>query len=331
MDEVKIGCFGLRGHQIHGKVQDLTRARLTAMGGIDEASFGEQKKARPEVFADAAHFEDYQTFLEEGDIDFVSLCIPRRADQARHAIEALRSGRHVLAEKPMATSMADLEALRQAVQETGKKLWTMTSMPYYPAVKGLKKVVDSGVLGTIVQIYAMKSYPYSDGRPQDRGVDGGIIQAAIHAVSIIGAVTGLDFVDVFAQETRAGNPRDGELQMGFSMTSHMTDGSLACILANYCNPRGIGYHGNDQIRIFGTDAMVEIVDGFSRRMLVPNDPDKGPVDFPDDDGDPQYPQDLIDAILDDTPTLLTREAGFRYTEVVLRAQESATQGVLLRL
>lgn len=331
MNEVKIGCFGLQGHQIQGSVAGLTRARLTAFGGLDQASFEAQKEARPEVFADTAHFEDFETFLREGEMDLVSLCSQPRADQAELAIAALKSGRHVVAEKPMATSIADLDALKQAAADSGRKLWTMTSMVYYPAVKALKAVVDSGDLGTIVQIYAMKSYPYNDGRPQDRRVDGGIIQAAIHAVSIVGEIADLEFEDVVARETSTGNPKDGDLQMGFSMTCRMSNGPLTTILANYCNPRGIGYHGNDQVRIHGTDAMVEIVDGFTRRTLVHNDKDRGPTDFPDDDSPPHYPQDLVDAILDGTPTLLTEEASFRYTEVVLRAQESATRGVLVTL
>jgi predicted dehydrogenase len=323
MSDVKIGCFGLSGHQIHGSVTGLERARLTAFGGIDEEAFEKLKETRPEAMEGVDYFGGLEGLLDT-DVDLVSFCSQRRADQAAQCVQALDAGKHVLAEKPMATCREDLNALREAAERSGKNLWTMTSMVYYPSVRGIKQILDSGSLGTVVQLYCMKSYPYHDRRPQDRGIDGGITQAAIHAISCIGHLTGKRFVEVFAQDTNRGNPKDGEFQMAMSMTARLEDGTLASIIANYCNPRSIGYHGNDQIRIHGTNGMLELVDGATRRSLVLVEQE--PTTFEDDESDPKYPQDLIDAILDGTPTLLTQEAGFHYTEVALSAQESATSG-----
>ena len=320
MSEVTIGCYGLSGHQIHGSASRLERARLTAMSGIDEETFEKQKEA---IGDEVVFYPDIESFLAS-DVDLVSFCSSRRDEQASQTIQALKAGKHVLAEKPMATNRADLDALAAAVEESGKSLWTMTSMVYYPPIKGLKAVVESGVIGDVVQVYCMKSYPYHDRRPQDRGIDGGIIQAAIHAVSVIGHITGQSFAEIFAQDTGKGNPKDGEFQMAMNMACRLDNGTLAAIVANYCNPRGIGYHGNDQVRFHGTNGMIELVDGSSRRMLVINVED--PREFENDDGDPKYPQDIINSILDGTPTLLTQEDGFRYTEAVIRAHESVEQG-----
>jgi len=328
MSELKIGCFGLSGHQIHGSVASLERAQLIGFGGIDEPAFEKLKETLPEEMEGVEYFAGLEGLLES-DVDLVSFCSRRRVDQAAQCVQALDAGKHVLAEKPMATCREDLDSLRKAVERSGKNLWTMTSMVYYPSVRGVKQVLDSGVLGTVVQIYCMKSYPYHDGRPQDRGVDGGIIQAAIHAVSCIGHLTGKRFVEVFAQDTGRGNPKEGELQMALSMTARLEDGALANIIANYCNSRSIGYHGNDQIRIHGTNGMIELVDGATRRSLVLVEQE--PTTFEDDESDPTYPQDLVNAILDGTPTLLTQEAGFHYTDVALCAQESATSGEPVRL
>jgi len=326
MDEVKIALYGLEGHQIHGRVSELTRARLTAFAGLTE----DHAKHVAEKFPDVPVYADLDELLGKADVDLISFCKTPRTEQTRLVLRALDARKHVLAEKPMATSVGELEQLRAAAAAAGAQLRTMTPMPYERDFTGMKKVVAEGRLGALVQVYAMKSYPYNDDRPQDRRVDGGIIlQAGIHAVSFVRYVTGLEFVEVFAQDTGTGNPKQGELQLGANMTFRMSNGALAAILCNYCNQRSIGYHGNDQLRVFGMDGMIELVDGKTRRMMVLHD--RAPATFDDVEPEKHYPQDLIDCILDGAPTMLTQEDSFRNTLVVLRAQESATKGAPLRI
>lgn len=320
MKEVGIACHGFAGHQIHGLMPRLDRARLVALCGVDEEQFAAMREQNPAQFSAAQRAETFDDLLDNPEIDLVSLCSDRRADQSEQAERALEAGKHVLAEKPMATNLDDLEQLRDAWEASDAHLWTMTSMIYEPPVRGLKQVVESGMLGEIVQVHAMKSYPYHDRRPQDRAVDGGIMQAGIHAFSMIGFVTGLGFDEVVAKDTSVGNPHDGDLQMAASVSCRLSSGALASIVCNYCNPPGIGFWGNDQIRIHGTRGMAELVDGFTRRSLCVGE--DAPASFDDDESPPRYPQDMINAILDGTPTLLGEKAGFDYTAAALRAQAS---------
>jgi len=303
---------------------------LTAIAGIEEKAFRELKANGPDALADAVYHPDLDALLAVDDVDLVSFCSSYRADQAAQAIRTLQAGKHVLAEKPMAVNMKDLDALRLAAEKSGKEVRTMNPMIYEPCFKGMKDVVDAGKIGEIVQIYAMKSYPYRDTRPQDRGVDGGLLmQAGIHAVSFVRYVTGLEFAEVFAQDTGKGNPKEGDLQMAGTMAFRMQEGALCAILCNYCNPRGIGFWGNDQLRVHGTEGMIELVDGQTRRMLAVHD--EGASSFEDGKHEYAYLQDLVDCILDGTPTLLTQEDSFRNTEVVIRAQESADRGETLKI
>ena len=329
MKEVKIGLFGFSGHQIHDSAAGLKRARVTAVAGTDEEQYAGLKQSFPETFEHAAYFSDLDDMMEKGEVDLVSFCSTPRADQVHLVIKALNAGKHVLAEKPMATTMEDLEKLREAAAASGRQIRTMTSSPYEHDFTAMRDLVAKGAVGTIVQTYSMKSYPYHDGRPQDRRVDGGIMQAGIHAISLISYVTGLEFSEVYAQDTGTGNPKDGEFQMAANVTFRMSNGSLAVILCNYCNLKSLGYHGNDQLRVHGTNGMIELVDGKTRRLLVTKDTE--PRAFEDLAPAQSYPQDLVNCILDGTPTLLSQEDGFRFTEVALRAQESATTGAVLKI
>ncbi len=326
MAEARIGFFGMNGHQIHKAIPTLTRTRLVEVGGAP----GERVAQLKEQFPDLRVFDDFDSMLTQGEADLISFCYVPRADQCALVIRALKAGKHCLVEKPMACNQADFDALRETAASVKVQLRTMTPMPYHPDFNGMKKVIDDGIIGEVVQVYALKSYPYNDARPQDRRVDGGIImQAGIHAVSFIRHVTGMEFTEVLAQDTGTGNPRDGALQMAGVSIYRMTNGGLATVLCNYCNPRTIGFHGNDQLRVHGAKGMIELVDGRKRRMLVTLD--EGPREFPDVPPEKPYPQDLIDCILDGTPTTLSQADSFANTLAVLRAQQSAECGEKLAI
>jgi predicted dehydrogenase len=112
--------------------------------------------------------------------------------------------------------------------------------------------------------------------------------------------------------------------MAANLAGRLSNGALTSIVGNYCNPSGIGFWGNEQLRVHGTGGMIELTDGLTRRALVCDD--AAPGTFPDVAPESSYPQDLVDCILDGTPTLLTGPDSFRNTEVVLCAAQSATIG-----
>ena len=324
MNILNIGLHGLAGHQIFRHIPQLQRATLTDVTGVRESEYADLKSDFPDVFANATWHPELETMLDQGSAMLISFCSSRRDGQCAEAIRALEAGRHVLLEKPMATSLDDLSALHKAWQQAGTELRTMTTMIYDPCFSGMKAVVESGAIGEIVQCYGMKSYPFLDRRPQDRGIDGGIIQSMIHTVSCIRYVTGLEFTEVFMLDTGQGNPHDGDLQMAANLGGRLSNGALTAIVCNYCNPPGIGFWGNDQLRVHGTGGMIELTDGLTRRSLACGD--AAPETFPDIAPEISYPQDLVNCILDGTPTLLTGIDSFRNTEVVLCAAQSAAIG-----
>ena len=321
MKILNIGLHGVAGHQIFDHIPQLQRVRITDVAGVSKSEYAVLKSDFPDVFANTTWHPELESRLDQGAATRLRFCSSRRDGQCAEAICALEAGCHVLLEKPMATSLEDLSRLHMAWKRAGTELRTMTTMIYEPCFSGMKAIVESGAVGEVVQCYGMKSYPFYDWRPQDRGIDGGIIQSMIHAVSFIRYVTGLEFTEVFMQDTGQGNPQDGDLQIAANLTGRLSNGALASIVCNYCNPPGIGFWGNEQLRVHGTGGMIELTDGLTRRSLVCAD--AAPGTFPDIAPETSYPQDLVDCILDGTPTLLTGADSFLNTEVVLCAARSA--------
>jgi predicted dehydrogenase len=165
---VRVGLHGVNGHQIHERLLDCPFARVVAVSGFPASQIPRLLANNPEV----RHCQTLDELLANARVDVVSLCSPRRDQQAADAIASLRAGKHVYAEKPCATEERDLDAILETARQTGKRFREMCDTIYSQPWHGLKELVASGRLGTVVQVHAQKSYPWHDGRSADEGVDG---------------------------------------------------------------------------------------------------------------------------------------------------------------
>jgi len=331
MSEVKLAFYGTNGHQISYLVKGLKRARLVGVAGVEEEAFARWKSEMPDAYAHARLFVSLDELLDKSGAELVSICSPRRDEQHLDVVKVLEAGAHVYAEKPLATTREGLAAIEGAARRTGRQVRAMTGTIYEAPFRAMRRLVAEGKLGTPVQVFAQKSYPYHDRRPQDRGVDGGLIQqAGIHAVGFVRFVTGLEFEEVFAMDTTRGNPHPGDLQMAAQVVARLSGDVLCTLVCNYCNPPGIGFWGNDQLRVHGTGGMAEITDGGTRSLVAIGE--ERPTPLPTDIVKGDYPdllEDFIGHLLDGDEMLLTQDDSFTNTRVVVVMQESAERGEAL--
>jgi predicted dehydrogenase len=324
MKTLRIGCFGINGHTLFSGADQLNRAAITAISGVTDEQYEKLRRDFSGVVERAKRFPNLETMLEDDSIDLVALCSPRRDEQAGHTVSALLAGRHVYAEKPLALVLEDLEHIRTVACQTGREVRVCTGSSYDPTHCAMREVVRSGEIGEVVQVFAQKSYPYHDNRPQDRGRDGGLIlQAGIHAVCFTRWVTGREFVTVSAFETKLGNPTAGDLRMAASLCFELDNGAVGVANFNYLQPRTDPYWGNDQLRVHGIRGMVETVDGYTRRSVTTSDRKRRALRV---SSQPSFFQEYIDLLLDGTPMRVCTEDTLRETEVVIRMQEAATTG-----
>ncbi|ULL16899.1 gfo/Idh/MocA family oxidoreductase [Paenibacillus sp. H1-7] len=315
-----IGLYGNNGgHQIHGELSDHPDARLVAIAGMD------LKQLTPEQQADSSIrvYDTLEAMLADERVQVISLCSPIRAKQAEEAMLCMRRGKHVYAEKPCAMQESDVDRLIETSMATGCRFREMAGTAFQQPYMAIRQFVRSGGIGDVVQIFVQKSYPYHDGRPQDEAIDGGLIgQNGIHAVRLIEHAAGVRIKAIAAVETRLGNPcAEGRLPMAASLLMELENGGVASSIVNYLNPRGTGCWGNDHLRIFGTEGMIESTDGGARTRLVIGNVDKGPLELQE----PAYSYfDLyMMSLLGRAEMPLTLEEELHCTRMVLRAKASA--------
>ncbi|NOV03892.1 Gfo/Idh/MocA family protein [Paenibacillus planticolens] len=110
-------------------------------------------------------YSDYREMLSRDDIDLVSVCTPPYT-HADIAVYALNAGKHVIVEKPMASSLEECDRMIEAAEASGKILSIVSQNRFGDSVMKLKAVLDSGLAGKIVHAqvdsFWWRGYVYYD-------------------------------------------------------------------------------------------------------------------------------------------------------------------------
>jgi predicted dehydrogenase len=99
----------------------------------------------------------YAALLADQDIDAVYIPLPNSL-HAQWTIKALKAGKHVLCEKPMASNARQAEEMAKVAQETGLVLSEAFAYRYHPLTARVKQIIDSGQLGKIKHLEAEFSF-----------------------------------------------------------------------------------------------------------------------------------------------------------------------------
>lgn len=276
MRKIKIGVYDNNcGHQITKEVlanPDIC-AEIVACCQCPEA----------EKIENIVIYNSLEELIADENVELISLCSPNRRKQAQEAIQCMRAGKHVLAEKPCAMTEEELDEIIRVSGETGKTFHEMAGSVFTQPFWALRKLVMSGQLGEVVQVYTQKSYPLKiQQRPQNEDIDGGLIlQVGVHNLRFIEHITGIKIDQIYAVQTKVGNPCiEGNLHTGVSYMMVLENGGVASAVTNYMNfPRGFGKYGNECVRIFGTKGYAEIMDGGRKSRVIIDDEYRGELDI----------------------------------------------------
>jgi predicted dehydrogenase len=143
MTPVRVGLIGC------GKVGQIHAA---ALGGIAEAELTAVCDVSPErvqTFADrhgARGYTDVDDMLREAKVEAVVIGTPHPL-HAGPAVRAAEEGLHVLVEKPLASTLADCDAMLAAANRAGVLLGVISQRRLYEPVRRMKEAIDAGKIG----------------------------------------------------------------------------------------------------------------------------------------------------------------------------------------
>ena len=138
-----IGCGGFAGTHL-AQIKQVENAKVVALADICE----EHLKEKSEEFGIKDTYLDYHDLLARDDIDAVILPLPDQV-HCQIACDAMRAGKHVLCEKPMALNLDECKEMVRVAEETGMQQMVGQIGRYTPSFVKAKKMIDQGMLGDI--------------------------------------------------------------------------------------------------------------------------------------------------------------------------------------
>ena len=294
------------------------------------------RRMKEQYHLDAEVYDNHLNILDL-DLDLVDVCTPPYV-HAEISINALKHGKNVVCEKPMAASLEECDAMLKARDESGKKLSIIAQNRFRVPIRNLKALLDSGMAGRVrhAQIDSLwfRGHSYYDlwwrGTWEKEG-GGCTLNHAVHHIDMLGWMMGMpERVTSVLANTGHDNAEVEDL----SVSVMEYPGALATVTAS------VVHHGEDQAVTFQCEK-AKIAAPYSVFASQPQ-PNGFPLKEPDEDfrkraddflsALPPIPYELHAGQLDDvmhavetgSDVAITGEDGRRTIELITAIYESGS-------
>ena len=320
---VRLGIVSFAHHHNYG----FAAGALT-LPGVGIAAVWD---ADPAVGAEAAArfgtgFEpDLDALLRRDDVDAVIIG-SENVNHAKHAIAAANAGKHVLCEKPLATTVEDAQAMVDACERNGVKLQTAFPVRFIPSTIALRDAVRAGAIGKPLMVAARNPGRCPMGWFVDPALSGGgaVMDHTVHVVDVLRWVFDAEVTEVYAEvATRIHDiPVD---DIGLLMLK-LSNGVAASLDTSWLRPATWPIWGGVTIEVIGEEGVLSL-DAFADVLEVAETINGTYTWRPtESEGDAGMVRGFVEAIRNDTPTAPSGLDGLRAVEVTLAAYASARSG-----
>jgi predicted dehydrogenase len=296
-------------------------------------------------------YTDPHELIARSDLDIVSMCTPNYL-HAPLTVEALRAGKHVLCEKPLARTAEEGQTMIDAARETGRALEVVFNHRQRGDVQIIKRYIDEGRLGRIY--YAKASWMRRNGIPgmggwftnHETAGGGPLIDLGVHMLDMalylmsepeVAAVSAATYAELGprGKGSRGDNNPNGANQFNVEDLAtafiRMADGSTLTLEASWAVYRQMSdVFGVD---LFGTEGGAELsVRNYVTQGAVRifTDAAGAPADiephFPTSDGHDVVARKFVDILRSGQWSHLDGREGLRRTRIIDACYQSAREG-----
>jgi 1,5-anhydro-D-fructose reductase (1,5-anhydro-D-mannitol-forming) len=233
-DPLRFGVIGI-GDIVTGTIAPA----MVADSQCELVAAVSRDQGRAEAFGSLFGLEfvttDYTSMLAREDVDAVFIATPN-ALHAEEAIAAARAGKHVLCDKPLATSVAAACSAVAACEEEGVTLGLNFHYRHLPWVDEARKIIGSGVLGEVQTIEmdvgsGTRNYTNWRADPAMAGI-GSVYNVGVHMLDVLTVILDAEPIEVSAMFDRS--PASGNVEVQALILIKFDNGTL--VYAN-CNER----------------------------------------------------------------------------------------------
>lgn len=338
MTELRIGILG-SGYmgRTHAEciAKHMTRARLVAIAGGRRA---------PALAADYGVdvLPDFAAMLARPDIDAVLIATPH-AGHCLQVVAAAAAGKHVLVEKPMATSVADCNTMIDACAAASVRLEVIQTQRFRGAIAHARDLVSDGAIGrprmfhgrSLFTDYVVDTSPWAG--KEEHG--GAFLDTAVHVFDSMRVILGSEAVEIFATLRTFGDAPDPALNAMLQL--EFANGALAQHWMSYEMPRPSLPNSEHRYVVVGETGTID-VDAYGKLQLARDGSwttiwEQPPIDYINRPLDPvrleaffTQTQAFVDDVLDHRPDTVSGFEGRAAVALVEAARRSSRIGAPIR-
>ncbi len=324
----RIALIGSRGHfnEVLDGIGQVEDCQLVGVAPADDRDDVTRLADHPAWGSATVAYDDYRDMLDRARPDVVCVCMQYYRN-AEAIVAAAGRGIHVISEKPVATTLEDLDRVRQAVADNKVRLTALLAMRLLPEFLAARQAVLDGLIGQPVLAFGQKSYRFGQSRPdfyKRRETYGGSIPwVAIHAIDFIRFCTGLEYRSVQAlHANKAHSDYPGCEDCG-GLLFELSNGGQAVIIFDYLRPAAAATHGDDRLRIAGSEGVVEVRLADDLCQVVTHHTAARELDRP---GGRQFLVDFISELRGRGSHIVGPDEAVRVTEIALKERQAADTG-----
>ena len=258
--------------------------------------------------------------------DGVVIC----AENARHrelTLAAAQAGRHVLCEKPLATSSSDARAMVDACAQAGVLLGTAFPVRHSSSLQSLRNAVQAGTLGRVLMIRGTNRGTNPGSWFVDKALSGGgaVTDHTVHIVDVVRFVTGEEITSVYAEADTRFYPDLGVEDCGL-LIMQLSGGGIFSLDPSWSRPnQAFPTWGDATMELTGTAGVARFDYTAQHSRLYSNSRVRAAQLGWGENGDALMVADFVEAIREGRAPLASGEDGLRAVEVVEAAYRSIQQ------
>ena len=341
MSKLKIGVIGCGSIAKHRHLPEYAANEKVEIVAV--CDIVEDRVKETAATYNAKAYTNYEELLADSSIDAISVCLPNYL-HAPVSIAASNAGKHVLCEKPMATSREEAKQMIEAASKNKKKLMIGHNQRFVPSHEKARQLIANGELGKIYSFRTAFGHPGPEGWSVD-GRDswffnkeeafiGAMGDLGVHKTDLMRYLLGEEFVEVAGfVETNAKEGTD--IDDNAVCVLKTTSGIIGTLAASWAytarSDNSTVIYGEKAILRLEDDPKYSLIAQYTNGEIVKYE--LGAIQSNEEGG--QHTSHVIDhfvsAIVNDTDVAISGGEGMKSLEVVLAALESNQNKTIVRI
>ncbi|MGD0644882.1 MAG: Gfo/Idh/MocA family oxidoreductase [Candidatus Bathyarchaeia archaeon] len=255
--------------------------------------------------------------LKNKEIEAISVCT-WSTHLAKEALKALRAGKHVLVEKPMATNAKQAEKLCETAEQNGLILTVGFLMRFIPGLQSIREALESKKVGELVCATAKRVSQW----PERIGDVGVVKDTAIHDIDVMRFISKQDPITVYA---KMGNMKHLKFEDYAHIMLTYKGGESAFIESNWLTP-----YKTRTLTVTGSDAIMKL-DYITQDLWIEQQKESVQPRYPFQEPLRLELQHFAECILEKKKPLITGEDGVKALEIAQAAMQSSAKNRAIKI